>query len=354
MLRCTRCGKSYPETFRLRCDCGGTLLVERDYYDFFGNLLPYLDMRRYLNFLPIGGNYLPPAVPAITPTTSLEIGGVFALFKLEYLQPSGSFKDRGTFVTVAKLMEEGIREVVLDSSGNAALSMALYSTPAGIRLHTFVPSKTMPGKLSLLHRLGAVVHLVGGDRMAVHEKAVDFAEREGLTYASHWLNPYFIEGTKTVAFEAYEQIGIPDCVLAPTGSGTLLLGLWKGFRELKEMGEITNLPRLVAVQAAGYESLCRRSPVKNRLADGITIPEPPRLGEMRTALEETNGLCVSVDEMETREALSWLKRAGFLVEPTSAVVLAALWKLLRAGEIAEGSRVLLPLTGSGLKLTEGI
>ena len=354
MLRCTRCGKSYPETFRLTCDCGGTLLVEREYYDFFGNLLPYLDVRRYLNFLPIGGAYLPPPVPAVTPTTSLQLGPIFGLFKLEYLQPSGSFKDRGTFVTVAKLLEEGVNEVVLDSSGNAALSMALYSLPAGIKVHLFVSNNTMAGKLSLLAKLGAFMHFVEGDRMSVHERAVEFAEREGLIYASHWLNPYFIEGTKTIAFEAYEQVGLLDYVLAPTGSGTLLLGLWKGFRELEKMGEIPELPRLIAVQASGYESLCERSPERNILADGIAIPEPPRLEEMKRALEETNGLCVSVTTSETEEAWDWLRRAGFLVEPTSAVVLAALWRLVETGEIPDGSKVLLPLTGSGLKLTEGI
>ena len=354
MLRCTRCGKTYPETFKLRCDCGGTLLLEREYYDFFGSLLPYLDIRRYLNFLPVGGNYLPLAVPAITPTTSLEINGVFAFFKLDYLQPSGSFKDRGSFVTVAKLMEEGITEVVIDSSGNAALSMALYSLPAGIRVHAFVSYDAMQEKLSLLQRLGAVLHFVGGDRMSVHRDAVSFAEGKGLTYVSHWLNPYFIEGTKTAAFEVYEQVGVPDYVLAPTGSGTLFLGLWKGFKELKDMGEIARLPVFVSVQASGYESLCERSPVKNRLADGIAIPEPPRLEEMKRALDETNGLCVSVTGGETEKAWDWLRRAGFLVEPTSAVVLAALWKLVETGEIPDGSKVLLPLTGSGLKITQGI
>ncbi|ASJ08639.1 threonine synthase [Thermococcus siculi] len=354
MLVCSRCGREYPETFRLTCDCGGTFLVEREYYDFFGNLLPYLDMRRYLNFIPIGGNYLPPAIPAITPVGALQMGPVIALFKLEYLQPSGSFKDRGTYVTVAKLMEEGIHEVVLDSSGNAALSMALYSLPAGITAHIFVSYDVMLEKLSLLQRLGAVLNFVDGDRMAVHERAMEFAENNGVTYVSHWLNPYFLEGTKTTAFEAYEQVGVPDYLFAPVGSGTLFLGLWKGFKELQEMGEIDRLPTFVAVQASGYESLCERSPIKNHLADGIAIPEPPRLGEMERVLDETGGRCVSVSEAETGEALSWLTRAGFLVEPTSAVVLAALWKLVDMGEIPDGSKVLLPLTGSGLKITEGI
>ncbi|NJE09703.1 pyridoxal-phosphate dependent enzyme [Thermococcus sp. MAR1] len=354
MLVCSHCGKVHPETFRLACDCGGALFVERDYVDFFGSLRPHIDMRRYLNFLPVGEGYLPPATPAITPVSPLRIGQVTGFFKLEYLQPSGSFKDRGTYVTVAKLREEGITEVVLDSSGNAALSFALYGLSTGIRVHTFVSYDTSPGKLSLLQRLGAVMHFVDGDRMAVHKKAKEFAEQSGIIYVSHWLNPYFIEGTKTIAFEVFEQLGVPDYVLSPVGSGTLFLGLWKGFSELMKMGVVDELPRLVAVQASGYESLCERSSMKNDTADGITIPEPPRLHDMKRALKETHGLCVSVEELETMGALNWLKRHGFLVEPTSAVVLAALWKLMESGWIGGGSRVLLPLTGSGLKMVEGI
>ncbi|NJE49132.1 pyridoxal-phosphate dependent enzyme [Thermococcus sp. 9N3] len=350
MLRCSRCGRTYPETFRLICDCGGTLLVERNSDAFTPE--PFLDVRRYRNHLPVNGEVVP--VPAVTPVSGLEINGVRAFFKLDYLQPTGSFKDRGTWVTVSKLLDEGITEVVLDSSGNAALSFALYGLANGIRVHAFVSYDTSPSKLLLLPALGAVVHYVDGDRMAVHERAVEFSERSGITYVSHWLNPYFLEGTKTIAFELYEQLGVPDWILAPTGSGTLFLGLWKGFSELKAMGEIDRLPRLVAVQASGYENLCERSAVKNTLAEGIAIPEPPRLDEMRKALKETGGLCVSVDELETMGALSWLKRHGFLVEPTSAVVLSALWKLIETGLVEKGELVVLPLTGSGLKLTQGI
>ncbi|QDA30816.1 pyridoxal-phosphate dependent enzyme [Thermococcus indicus] len=351
MLRCSRCGRTYPETFRLTCDCGGTLLVEGPGAGFtpFG----HLDMRRYLAHLPIG-SLVPVPVPGITPISEIEVGRVRAIFKLEYLHPSGSFKDRGTWVTVAKLLGEGIDEVVLDSSGNAALSFALYALPAGIKLHAFISYDARREKVLLLQKLGAIVHYVEGDRTVIHERAREYAEEKGLTYVTHWLNPYFIEGTKTIAFEVFEQFGVPDYAFAPTGSGTLLLGLWKGFRELKEMGEIAELPRLVAVQASGYESLCERSPFTNSLADGIAIPRPPRLDDMRRALRETNGMCVSVSRSETEGALSWLKRAGFLVEPTSAVALAGLWKLIETGEIPDGSSALLPLTGSGLKLTEGI
>jgi len=194
MLRCSLCGRTYPETFRLTCDCGGTLLVERNLEAFTPE--PFLDLRRYRNYLPVNREVAP--VPAITPVSGLEINGVRAFFKLDYLQPSGSFKDRGTRVTVSKLLDEGITEVVLDSSGNAALSFALYGPANGIRVHTFVSYNTSPGKLSLLQKLGAVIHYVEGDRMTVHERAVEFSERSGVAYVSHWLNPYFLEGTNSL------------------------------------------------------------------------------------------------------------------------------------------------------------
>ena len=351
MLVCSKCGREYPEEFRLTCECGGTLLVKRELsQDFKRALTGYLDMRRYLRILPVSEEYLTEPVPAITPVSRLDIGGVTAFFKLEYLQPTGSFKDRGTWVTVAKLREEGICEAVLDSSGNAAISLAAFARSAGIKAHLFVPAHTSSGKLTLLERLGGELHILNGDRMTVHQEAVRFSEGKGLTYVSHWLNPYFIEGTKTVTFEAYEQLGVPDYVIAPAGSGTLFLGLWKGFSELKIMGEIDELPTFVAVQASGYESLCERSSVKSRLAEGIAIAEPLRLEEMRAVLDETGGTCVSVGDSEIARALKWLWRRGFIVEPTSATVLAALWRLQESGFIPSGSRVLLPLTGSGLKM----
>lgn len=350
MLRCTSCGRTYPETFRLTCECGGTLLVEREPPGGFAELLkPRADMRRYSAFLPVHEEYLPELVPALTPVVETEIGGVHVSFKLEYLQPTGSFKDRGTYVTVAKLKEEGITEVVLDSSGNAALSLAAFSLGEGLSAHIFLPERVSAGKLSLLRRLGVGLHLVPGPREEAHAAAVEFARENGMLYVSHWLNPYFLEGTKTAAFETYEQVGVPDYVLAPTGSGSLFLGLWKGFFELRKMGEIGRMPSFVAVQAGGYESLCPRSGKSSELAEGIAIPSPPRLDEMKRVLRKSGGSCVSVGDGEIGMALRWLWNRGFLVEPTSATVLAAFWRLHNTGFIERGSGVLLPLTGSGLK-----
>ncbi len=348
MLRCMKCGRIYPDEFRLACECGGLLDVINRFEKPFEALLRrrYLDVRRYLGFLPIREEYAPNLTLPITPVVEREICGVRAVFKLEYLMPSGSFKDRGTYVTVAKLKEAGIREVVLDSSGNAAISLALFAGVEGLRAHIFIPKSTSEGKKRALRKLGAEVHEIAGSRMETHEEALKF---EGGTYISHWANPYFLEGTKIAAYETFEQVGRIDYVISPVGSGSLFIGLYKGFRELHELGLMESLPAMIAVQAAGYESLCRRSREKSVLAEGIAIPEPPRREQMLRIIEETGGMCVSVRDEEVESALRELWRMGFLVEPTSAVVLAALRKITARGLVEEGARVLLPLTGSGLK-----
>lgn len=328
MLKCTRCGKRYHE-FRTVCDCGGTLEVVNRFEGPFEALLgKEPDIRRYRAFLPV--NHLPDLLVPVTP--------LVGPFKLEYLTPTGSFKDRGSFVTVGKLKEEGFREVYLDSSGNAAISMGAFGSREGLKVHVFIPAGTSEGKKAVLRALGVDIHEVSGDRMETHRVA-----RKHEPYVSHWYNPYFLEGTKTAAFELYEQLGKVEEVFVPTGSGSLFLGLYKGFRELREMGAIEELPRLVAVQAEGFESLCDRSERKNILGEGIAIPEPPRKEEMMRALKETNGFCVSVGMEETRKALKRLYSMGLIVEPTSALAYAA---YLREGK---GERAVVMLTGSGLK-----
>lgn len=345
MLRCLRCGRTYQNTFRLKCDCGGILDVvlyfERPFEKLLNRKFP--DVRRYLNFLPVNRDFLPSLTLPVTPVIEREFGNVRALFKLEYLMPSGSFKDRGTYVTIAKLKEEGIKEVSLDSSGNAAISLALFGKSENIKVHVFIPKHTSEGKKRLLRLLKAEIHEVEGSRMEVHEKAREFGKA---AYVSHWFNPYFIEGTKIITYETFEQ-GKVDCALVPTGSGTLFLGVYKGFKELLKFGLIERFPKLIAVQARGFESLCERGREESKLAEGIAIPDPPRKGQMIKVLRETRGFCISVGDDEIKRALEELVSMGFIVEPTSATVYAAFRRLLESGKL-EG-RVLLPLTGSGLK-----
>ncbi|HUS03939.1 MAG TPA: pyridoxal-phosphate dependent enzyme, partial [Dehalococcoidia bacterium] len=228
---------------------------------------------------------------------------------------------------------------------------------SGITVDVFVPEYAPEGKKSLLRLLQANVHEVNGDRMDVNREAVK-AESKGSVYVGHWWNPYFIEGEKTMAYEAYEQIGSVDYIVAPLGSGTLLLGLYKGYEELVELGVLKEMPRIIAVQACGYSGICQQLGVKERgitksvLADGIAITDPPRREQIVKAVKRTGGCGVIVEDEDVKESLVKLRKLGFIVEPTSATAYAALEQSVKAGFIKPGSKVLLPLTGSGLKLVD--
>jgi threonine synthase len=277
--------------------------------------------------------------------------------KLEYLNPGGSFKDRGAYVTVARCAELGFDSVVVDSSGNAGVAIALMGLRLGIAVDVFLPRSTPEGKKQLLRVLRARLHEIDGDRMAVHAATLELASA-GAAYAGHWWNPYFAHGVKTMAYEATEQMPLIEFVFAPVGAGTVLLGLHTGFSELASIEVIAAMPRLVAVQAAGYSPVCAELGVSEHdgevslLADGIAIAEPPRRSEIAAAVNQTSGFGVVVNDQEIAHSLAWLTSRGYVVEPTSAVPLAALMRCIRDGRVPHGSTVLLPLTGTGMKVLD--
>lgn len=346
-LICLECGRKYPDGFRLKCSCGGVLGIKNEYDVGFEDILDpsRSDSRRYTGFVPVEENYLPDLVPPMTPTVEKNISGIEIIFKMEYLMPSGSFKDRGTYVTLGKLKEEGIKEVSLDSSGNAAISLALYGRSEGIKTHIFVSDNVEKGKKRILRQLTSEIHEISGTRMDVHDEALKFEDTQ---YISHWYNPFFLEGTKISAYEVGEERDI-NRVLVPTGSGTLFMGLYKGFSELSKFGVVEKIPEMIAVEAKGYESLKSKSEEKSEMSSGVEIVEPPRTDQMREILKTTGGFSVSADDDAIESAKEELLSMGFLIESTSAMAYAAFLKLLEKGEFSEGERVLIPLTGSGLK-----
>jgi len=356
---CCNCGKeARRDEWRWRHDCGGVFDIV---LDFQGREFPELidrkeeNIRRYAQFLPVEG--LLPVHQGWTPIVKKNIAGVEVNFKLEYLSLGGSFKDRGAYVSVAKAKELGARGIIVDSSGNAGISFSLMALLSGMNVDVFVPKHAPEGKKNLLRLLQANVHEIDGDRMEVNREAIK-AEREGFVYVGHWWNPYFIEGEKTMAYEAYEQIGSSDYVVVPVGSGTILLGLYKGYQELVELQVLNKVPEIIAVQACGYSEICRdlgakeRCLTKSKLADGIAIADPPRRRQIVEAVKRTNGHGIIVDDEEIKESLVELRRLGFIVEPTSAVPYVALKQSIKEGFIKPKSKVLLPLTGSGLKLVD--
>jgi len=356
---CQKCGKTLPkDKWCWQDDCGGALDISFDFKEkSFQELIDvkHEGIQRYSQFLPVQD--LPFMHVGWTPVVSKVIAGVEVNFKLEYLSMGGSFKDRGAYISVAKARELGAKGIVVDSSGNSGIGFSLMGLAfGGVTVHVFVPKNAPEGKKRLLRLLEADVHEIDGDRMQVNKAALEAGGE--LVYVGHWWNPYFIEGVKTMAYEVQEQIGNVDCVIATVGSGTLLLGLHKGYQELRSLGALTEMPKMVAVQACGYARICeelgaqKECMTKSKLADGIAILEAPRSKQIVRAIKNTGGHCVIVDDDEIRLSLRELRRFGFIVEPTSAAAYTAFGKSMEIGFIKPGDRVLLPLTGSGLKMID--
>lgn len=296
-----------------------------------------------------------------TPLVAGTWNGADVLFKLEFMAPTGSFKDRGTAVMVSYLKQRGVAALIEDSSGNAGASVAAYTAAAGMGCRVFVPASAAPAKLVQMRAAGADVIPISGSRMAVTEAAMAAARAPGFFYASHNRQPFFLEGTKTLAYELWEDLGFraPDAVVTPVGGGGNLLGCHLGFRELLRRGEIARLPRLYAVQptacapvvAAHLAGAAMTAAVTagDTVAEGIVIADPVRGVEMLAALRESGGGAVAVEDAQTLRALDGLARQGLFVEPTSAAAGAGLTALIESGTIRPGETVAVILTGSGLK-----
>lgn len=354
-LTCRSCAKTVPpEPWNWKHTCGGTLglKVDVDADRIRATWSSHGRLARFAPVLPL--REAPETAAGDTPLLHEDIDGVRVGFKLEYLNPGGSFKDRGAYVAIGRCAELGFTSIVIDSSGNAGVSMARTGLRLGIRVEVFLPASTPAGKKGLLQMLGATVHEIPGDRMAVHAAALAAAGGSA-AYVGHWYNPYFLEGTKTMGYEAVEQMPVIDYVFCPVGAGTAILGLYKGFSEVAAAGMLPRMPRFVVVQAAGYSpvvgDLGAAAPAQHSstLADGIAIAAPPRRAEIVDAVRSTGGFGVTVDDIAIRDALRLLVSRGYIVEPTSAVPLAGLLQAVEQGKAPPGSTVLVPLTGTGMK-----
>lgn len=363
-LKCTACNASHGASMMtIRCpECGGPLDVR---YDAGAN-----GGGQTWAGIPIPMPYHGPGRPVTlgegdTPVTPVDwvaeqtgLGHVEA--KLEYLNPTGSFKDRGTAVMMSVAGEMGVTEVVEDSSGNAGASVSAYAARAGIAAHVFAPADAPRAKLQQIAVYGARTHSVDGPREATTRAAIEYHQRRGLVYASHNLSPFFLEGTKTFAYELAANPPLPDHIVMPVGNGGLFIGAWKGFGELLAAGRIEAMPRLHAIQAEGVMPLAAAfageawSPedAGPTIAGGIAVAAPPRLDQALEVLAEGGGRSVAVDD----EAIVWWQRSlaareGIYCEPTSAAAFAGLQRLSAEGHIASGDRVLVAVTGFGLKDT---
>jgi threonine synthase len=364
--QCPACGRIYPADRPIwRCDCGGNLnLVPGRGFGRSEIVTANASMWRYAAALALS---TPPRVSlgeGWTPLVLRDWQGVKIHFKLESYMPTGSFKDRGTAVMVNHLLELGVGPIHEDSSGNAGASIATYAAAAGVPCRIYVPASAPRAKLVQIAASGADVRRVPGTRQDVTEAALA-AVGESF-YASHNWQPFFVEGTKTLAFELWEQLGfrVPDNILVPTGYGSNILGLDRGFDELERGGEITARPRLFAVQAANCAAFAAAwsadanhfvaFSAKATVADGIATPRPVRIAEVLAALRRSQGGVIAVAEEEITPALAVLGRLGLFVEPTAATAGAAVTRLLSDGTITPDQTTVAVLTGSGLKAADRI
>ena len=354
-FKCSNCGTSQPLNLSgWNCPrCGGLLDLSAPL-----SVDPHkIDASergiwRYRHTFPLPAHAEPVSLgEGGTPLVSADLDGRTVHFKLEYLNPTGSFKDRGMAVMLTALRAIGVREAVEDSSGNAGASFAGYAARAGIRARVFVPAQASGPKRVQIAAHGAEVVPVEGPRSKAAE-AVQAAAASGSYYASHIYNPLGLAGNATAAYEIWEQLGhAPESIVLPVGHGTLLIGLHRGFIALKAAGLIERLPRLVGVQAMACAPLWA---VQNygrdglawvtegeTIAEGIRVVHPLRGDAVLAAIAESGGTMLAVDDPAIQVGRDSLARLGFYVELTSAVV----WEALKQvpGE------VVVMLTGHGLK-----
>jgi len=285
--------------------------------------------------------------------------------KNEGLNPTGSFKARGMAVAVSRARELGVRALSIPSAGNAASALSAYAALGGLSAHVFMPADVPPAFRAECGALGAEITLVNGLITDCGQRAAEEGRVRGWFDMSTLKEPYRLEGKKTMGYELAEQFGwtLPDVIIYPTGGGTGLIGLWKAFEEMEQLGWIgPQRPRMVTVQAEGCAPLVKAFhagqefaepwPNAATLADGLRVPAAVGDLLILRVLRESGGTALTVSDEEMLAAIRLLGRTqGIFACPEGAASLAAFQSLRRQGWIADDERVVLFNTGSGLKYT---
>jgi len=375
-LQCIDCGTRYrPEEIVYSCRrCGGLLDIIYDYGEMVSTLNPDawlerpLGVWRYKELLPVDPSKV----------VTLQEGGTGLLscgrlaqtmglstihVKNEGQNPTGSFKDRGMTVGVSKAVELGVKVVACASTGNTSASMAAYASRAGMRAIVFVPSgKIALGKLTQAIAHGAEIVRLKGSFDDSLEAAIDFTAAHPSVYLLNSINPYRIEGQKTLAYEVYHQLGnrVPDNLVLPVGNAGNISAIWKGFLELKRLGLTDSLPRMMGIQAEDASPIAaayRRRQMSitefehpETIASAIRIGAPVSWKKALRAIYDSKGLAETVSDREILEAQKVLARLeGLFAEPASAASIAGLKKLTEQGEIRRDENTVCIATGHGLK-----
>jgi threonine synthase len=371
-LRCFNCHNEYPaQTTNYRCEkCGGLLEVS---FQISGRKTPWknrsLSVWKYRELLPVdkdqfittlseGGTGLHHC-----PRLGREIGLKRLYVKNEGENPTGSFKDRGMTVALSKARELGKRKVVCASTGNTAASLAAYSARAGLRCIVVVPKgKVAAGKMLQVMIHGASIFQVSGDFDEAMRAVVSLTGRRKGFYLMNSLNPFRLEGQKTLAYEVCDQLDgeTPDSLVLPVGNGGNISAIWKGFSEFRTLGVTQTRPRMIGVQAENAAPIAKAvrrkedkiQPVTNprTIASAIRIGSPVNWTKVLPAINESHGTAETVSDKEILDAQRDLaSKEGIFVEPASAASIAGLKKSRDAGRIDRSDLVVCVTTGHGLK-----
>ena len=378
-LECSRCQASIsaatPQT--LCPHCKGSLYVRYDLQPLRGIAArdtiareaagsPWLGMWRYRSVLPDArpvtlGEGWTPMLPSRRHAN--------AFLKEEGTNPTGSFKARGLALAVTMARHYGLRELAIPSAGNAAGALAAYAAAAEITAHIFMPRDVPFANYVEAIAYGANVTLVDGLISDCGRIVAERSKAEGWFDISTLKEPFRVEGKKTMGYELVEQLGweYPDAVFYPTGGGVGLIGMWKAFAEVEELGWVKpgKRPRMIAVQSSGCAPVAKAFdqgatvsemwPNATTFASGLRVPKPYGDSIMLEILRESRGTALAIPDAEILASLQdWAKNEGLFLSPEGAAATAAYDRLLASGFLKPSDRVVLFNTGAGLKYTDVI
>ncbi|HZM90187.1 MAG TPA: threonine synthase [Blastocatellia bacterium] len=379
-FKCVECGNEHRvgDIEYVCASCGGNLDVVYDYDRIRAQISPAslagdgnLTMWRYRALLPIDESSLvPPLTVGWTPVYNCaQIADRYAvgqlLIKDDGRNPTASFKDRPSALAVAKAKEAAARIITTASSGNAGSALAGMCASVGMESVIFVPASAPEPKIAQLQIYGAVVVLVEGSYDQAYDLCIEASRRCGWYQRSTGYNPFTREGKKTAALEIAEQLSwnVPDTVIVPVGDGNIISGLWKGFNDLQQIGFIDHLPRMIGIQSEAASAIVDaakgdgivREGSANTIADSINVGRPRDATMAVRAIRESGGLGVTVSDDQIVSAIPQLAReTGVFAEPAAAAAYAGFVRLCDTGAFERDERVLLMVTGNGLKDVDAV
>lgn len=352
-FECKQCGLAYPERgLPTVCpNCGGIFTLKDLEYrpELKSNSPGIWAYREMIALEDMPFTYLGEGQ---TPLVEINKGNIPFYAKMESLNPSGSFKDRNSAITTSFMKKRGIIEAVEDSSGNAGASLALYSAGFGIKSTIFFPEGTSGPKVDQIRRIGAEVKEIPGSREKTHQAVLEEVRLRNVAYASHAMLPFGLAAYATIAYEIYEQLGeMPGRVFCPIGHGSLFLGVFMGFRAICESFKAQQMPKMIGVQpercaplVAEWKGIHFNQTHFSSLAEGTMVSRPVRGAEIIENLQKGYDEILAIPEEEILPACVELAGMGIYVEPTSALVYAA----LKNSAIVDKKSVLI-FSGNGLK-----